>query len=545
MIAASAIPAELRARFEEAGQGHVFEFVDKGLIPEGTGTVEEFVAQLEAIDVALVNELYAATMSAYESGAAADMSELEPASDSDVVSAATMGEAECERLTRGALTAMAAGEVAVVVLAGGQGTRLGSSLPKAAYDAGLPSGKVLAALQAERIQRLRSLAAVEAGVSVAAVHIPWYVMTSPQTHAATVSCFEEHAHFGLPAGDVRLFQQGQLPCLSPDGKILLEAAARVAMAPDGNGGIYRGLHLSGCVEDMAARGVKLLHAYAVDNMVSKVADPLFVGLCLDRGADVGSKVVPKAGAHEKVGVLCRKGGRYAVVEYSDMPDAAKEQTAADGALRYNAGNICVHAYSLGFLQGAASPDKLSRVYHVASKKIATADPATGATSDPKALPANNGIKLESFIFDVFEAASAMAVLEVPRAGEFSPVKNAPGTPTDSPDSARSIASAQCRAWLEAAGATVEGDGAVEISPLVSYGGEGMEILAGVTLAAPCYLCLRPEAEKAFAGTDATVQTASSGVPVACLADQTRPVSPQLLMGEAVTFNLYAIGVPVA
>jgi UDP-N-acetylglucosamine/UDP-N-acetylgalactosamine diphosphorylase len=522
----------------------VFEFVDKGLIPAGDGLVEAFVAQLEAIDVELVNELFSATTKAYESGAASDMSKLEPASDSDVVSAAKMGDAECERLTKVALAAMAAGEVAVVVLAGGQGTRLGSSLPKAAYDAGLPSGKVLAAFQADRIQRLRSLAAVEAGVAVTEVHIPWYVMTSPQTHAATIECFEEHAHFGLPVEDVRLFQQGQLPCLSGEGRILLESALCVAMAPDGNGGIYRGLHLSGCVEDMAARGVKLLHAYAVDNLVSKVADPLFVGLCLDRGADVGSKVVPKANAHEKVGVLCRKGGRYAVVEYSDMPDAAKEEAAVDGTLRYNAGNICVHAYSLGFLQGAASPDKLSRVYHVANKKIATADPATGRKSDPKELKANNGIKLESFIFDVFEAASAMAVLEVERAGEFSPVKNAPGTATDSPDSARTISSTQCRSWLEAAGVTIEGEGVVELSPLVSYGGEGLDALAGATLTAPCYVCLLPEVAPATAVPDARLTTAS-GLTLVSLPEQSRPVSEQLKMGESTTFNLYAIDAPWA
>lgn len=121
-----------------------------------------------------------------------------------------------------------------------------------------------------------------------------------------------------------------------------------------------------------------------------------------------------------------------------------------------------------------------QVYHLARKAIPCADPATGRTAKPAA---TNGIKLESFIFDVFPQAEAMAVLQILRADEFSPVKNAPGAPDDSPVTARAMVLDAHRRWLTAAGAIVEGDAVVEISPGVSYGGEGLGSLAGRTFAA--------------------------------------------------------------
>ena len=88
-------------------------------------------------------------------------------------------------------------------------------------------------------------------------------------------------------------------------------------------------------------------------------------------------------------------------------------------------------------------------YHVAYKKVPTADD-TGATYIPTS---NSGIKLESFIFDVFPLSSRMAVLSVPRETELAPVKNPPGNPLDSPDSARQMMHNEGKAWLLAAATT--------------------------------------------------------------------------------------------
>ena len=103
--------------------------------------------------------------------------------------------------------------------------------------------------------------------------------------------------------------------------------------------------------------------------------------------------------------------------------------------------------------------------------------------------APNAVKLESFIFDVFAQARSVAVVVVDRASEFAPVKNAPGSSSDSPDTARALYSQLSRRRLLAAGATVSGDeGAlVEVSPLVSYAGEGLESYADKALQAPVHL----------------------------------------------------------
>jgi UDP-N-acetylglucosamine/UDP-N-acetylgalactosamine diphosphorylase len=448
------------------------------------------------------------------------------------------------------VAAVRAGQVAALILAGGQGTRLGSDRPKGEYDVGLPSAKSLFQLQCERARRLRDEAGGEG--NAAGARLPLYVMTSPMTDADTRAFFAAHANFGLPADDVRFFCQGTLPCMTiggsggaggapaAAGKIMLESGGRVAEAPDGNGGIYRALHLSGCVADMQARGVRGVHVFAVDNAVVKVADPVFVGFCLERGADVGSKACPKAGPHEKVGVLCVRGGRHTVVEYSEMDRAAAElRDAATGELAFNAGNICIHWFSTAFLAGPCSPERLPKVYHLARKAIPVADAATGRTLSKEGLAEalkragapHNGIKLESFIFDVFPAAERLVALEILREEEFSPVKNAPGSSEDSPDTARALVSALHRRWLAAAGATIEeaagaGTGAalVEISPLLSLGGEGLEAFAGQRLRAPL-LALRADeplppraraAEPAFEALDTNI-----AVSVAELADGLR------------------------
>lgn len=111
------------------------------------------------------------------------------------------------------------------VFVGGQGTRLGSSAPKGCFDVGLPSKKSLFQLQAERIRKVQELAAKKAGKD--SVVVPWYVMTSGPTRGPTQKFFEENNYFGLDGANVLFFEQGVLPCISNDGKIILESKAKV------------------------------------------------------------------------------------------------------------------------------------------------------------------------------------------------------------------------------------------------------------------------------------------------------------------------------
>lgn len=290
----------------------------------------------------------------------------------------------------------------------------------------------------------------------------------------------------LPPRAALLTSTGVLPCLTDDGKIFLESPSRVAVAPDGNGGIYAGLRAPlapdsprSVLTDLAARGIKHLHAYGVDNCLVRVADPTFLGYCISRQADCGAKVVKKVDPAEAVGVVALKGGKWSVVEYSEIPLALSEaREATRGDLRFRAANIANHYYSIEFLTSVASFEE-EMAFHIARKKIPHTDLASGEYTKPVK---PNGMKLELFIFDVFPFTKKMAVLEVARSTEFSPLKNAPGTGTDDPETSRRDILAEHTRWLVAAGAVVRAGVEIELSPLVSYAGEGLESVKGRTFA---------------------------------------------------------------
>ena len=272
-----------------------------------------------------------------------------------------------------------------------------------------------------------------------------------------------------------------------DGKVLLETKSRIAVAPDGNGGLYAALRspisptdkTRTVLSDLESRKVLYVHAYCVDNCLVRVADPVFVGYGISKQADCAAKVVPKAHATESVGVVAQRGGKYSVVEYSEITAAQAEarDPAAPAELAFRAGNIANHFYTSAFLRGVARfEDDLA--FHIARKKIAHVALPDGASVKPTK---PNGMKLEMFVFDVFPHTERFAVLEVARAEEFSPLKNAPGTGSDDPGTSRRDLLAQHRRFLEAAGATVEEGAEIELSPLVTYAGEGLALVKGKTL----------------------------------------------------------------
>jgi UDP-N-acetylglucosamine/UDP-N-acetylgalactosamine diphosphorylase len=168
-------------------------------------------------------------------------------------------------------------------------------------------------------------------------------MTSEgDNHAHTTTFFKEHKYFGYGSQNVTFFPQGTLPCMTEEGKLMLETGFKVGSAADGNGGIYGALKASGSLQSMKERGVKCVHVFSVDNAIGKVCDPAFIGYCASRGADVGNKVVWKVSPDEKVGVIGKRGGKNSVIEYSEMSTADCAKTDASGKLMYGAGNICNH-----------------------------------------------------------------------------------------------------------------------------------------------------------------------------------------------------------
>ncbi|KAI9771189.1 MAG: UDP-N-acetylglucosamine pyrophosphorylase [Geoglossum simile] len=471
----------LKGKYRSAGQDHVFAFYESLGTAEKAGLYE----QLSNINPAYINQI---AEKALKPAATKEQSEaaLEPLPESATASILDSKQEDLERWYASGLDLVAKNKVAVVLMAGGQGTRLGSTAPKGCFDIGLRSKKSLFQIQAERILRVQQLASKERREGGSVV-VPWYVMTSGPTRRPTENFFEEHGYFGLEKCNVFIFEQGVLPCISNEGKILMESKAKVAVAPDGNGGIYQALSTSSALSDMRTRGIEHIHAYCVDNCLVKVADPVFIGFSASKSVDIATKVVRKRSANESVGLILLKNGKPDVVEYSeiDKDTAEAKDTKQQDVLKFRAANIVNHYYSFRFLDSVRElANQLP--HHVARKKIPYIDTKTGETIKPEK---PNGIKLEQFVFDVFPHLELIkfACMEVRREDEFSPLKNARGTGEDDPDTSKRDILEQGKRWAQAAGATIVSEDeiaiGVEISPLISYGGEGLEFLKNQEISA--------------------------------------------------------------
>ncbi len=416
----------IRARLHASGQSQVFRFWDR-LDASGRARLLEQLEQID-LDALAAAERAIRAPAATASGALQPPAvELLPERGGD---AARMRQAE--QLGREML---AAGRVAALVVAGGQATRLGYGGPKGCFPLGPVTRRSLFELQAQKLRGLER----RHGAAV-----PWYIMTSPATDAATRAFFEQHGRFGLAGENLRIFRQGSVPSLDLAGRMILSAPDQVFENPDGHGGVIPALARESCLAELAARGIDTLFYYQVDNPLVRLADPGFLGLHALSGAEISCKVVRKREPGEKVGVLASRGGRLGVVEYTELEDSERGAREADGSLRFWAGNIAVHVFSLDFLARIAARAEALLPFHASPKPIPTLDDA----GRPVAPAAPNGYKLERFVFDALAAAERVCAVEARREEEFAPVKNASGA--DSPQTARDALSRCYRRWLTAA-----------------------------------------------------------------------------------------------
>lgn len=481
-IDANAMPAPPQAlleRLKDYGQEDAFAFWDELSADER----DLLIKDIESLDLPRIDRIIRCSLRSQALPVAA----IEPVPENIVATVDGRTIEDRERWWKMGLKAIRGGKLAVLLLSGGQGTRLGSYDPKGCFNIGLPSGKSLFQLQAERILRVQILAAefMSEGLSLgsaAVVPIHWYIMTSPFTDEATRKFFESHKYFGLEPDQVTFFQQGTIPCISKDGRFILESPYKVAKSPDGNGGVYMALKYSRLLEDMASRGIKYVDCYGVDNALVRVADPTFLGYFIEQGVAAAAKVVKKAYPQEKVGVFVRrgKGGPLGVVEYSELdPSVASAVNQETGRLHFCWSNVCLHMFTLDLLNTVANELEKDSIYHLAEKKI----PSTNGYT--------MGLKLEQFIFDAFAYSPSTALFEVLREEEFAPVKNANGANFDTPDSARLLLLRLHARWVIAAGGFLTHSvplyaTGVEVSPLCSCMGENLEaICRGRTFHAPC------------------------------------------------------------
>lgn len=449
----------LRRRLAEAGQDHVLRFW--GDLAEDSR--RRLLAQLADIDFPLLARLIDEHVT---NAKPVEMPrDLEPApfialpaSDADHQRRRHMHDLGEELL--------AAGKVAALVVAGGQGTRLGWPEPKGTYAIGPIGDRTLFGVFADGI------AAARRAYGVA---IPWYIMTSEATDGPTRDFFREHNYLGLPPDDVRFFVQGMMPAVDFEGKLILEAPDSLARNPNGHGGTLPALAHEGVLADMRRRGIEYLSYFQADNPLVPPLDPVFIGYHADAASDMSSKMARKRDAAEKVGVFCTSHRALHVIEYSDLPDDLAGQRVGKN-LRFEAGSIAIHILSRTFVERLTAGERLALPFHQAVKTIPCADGA-GKTAEP-AEP--NGVKFEMFIFDALPLADNPVVLEIDRAREFSPVKNAEGE--DSPATARRALAALDAARLEQAGVHVprDADGQptvkVQINPLAARTAEDLKAL---------------------------------------------------------------------
>lgn len=401
--------------------------------------------QLDALDLDRVGRLIEDLVAT--SSDAGDFSGLEPA--------------EVIRLGEDDRTAIAAGRalleanrVAAVLVAGGQGTRLGFDGPKGAFPVGSVTGRTLFAHHAARIAAVRARYGCD---------LPWYVMTSPQNDAATREIFAAEDWYGLPPDSVRVFVQGELPAVDRrTGAILREAPDRLALSPDGHGGIFPALVREGILDDMRDRGVTTFVTFNVDNPLLRVADPRFLGHHTLAGSEMSSVVVRKQDPSERVGVVAVHEGRSVLVEYSDLPDDVAALRDDDGGLLFWAGSIAAHAIEREFAERVGAEGGLP--YHRAVKTVPYID-EDGVLVTPEE---PNAVKFEAFMFDALPLAERTVNVEADRAAEFSPIKNAEGA--DSPETARRDLNRLYASWLREAGFDIPSDEAgdppmdIEIDP---------------------------------------------------------------------------------
>jgi UDP-N-acetylglucosamine/UDP-N-acetylgalactosamine diphosphorylase len=458
----------LRTQYDEAGQGHVFRFWDA--LDEDARRA--LAAQAARIDLAELRRVHEATRAL----AAPGSRRLEPAPVERLPEHGGSAGRRAEARRRGEQL-LRDGRVAVMVVAGGQGTRLGFDGPKGLFPLGPVTGRSLFELQAQKLRGARR----RSGAS-----IPWLVMTSPATDAATRDFFRAHDRFGLPESDVLFLCQTMAPALGFDGRLLLEAPGRIAESPNGHGGAFPALAESGALDELARRGITTISYYQVDNPLIRLADPTFVGLHDLEQAEMSAKVVRKLDPMEKVGVLARIDGRVGVVEYTEIDDEHRFQRDAAGELVYWAGSIAIHLIEVEFARRIAADAERHLPYHASAKKIPCID-----EHGRRVTPAQeNGHKLERFLFDALPAAKRVALLEVARADEYAPVKNADGG--DSPATARAALDALVRRWASRAGLALPDDAWVEVDHMRLDGDD--DARAGIARGEDVGLALAPRTQ---------------------------------------------------
>lgn len=329
-------------------------------------------------------------------------------------------EAKKQQFKETGLQAIREGKVGAVLLAGGMGTRLGSDNPKGMYNIGLTKEVYIFQRLIENLMDV---------VKEAGCYVPLYIMTSDKNHEATTAFLKEHDYFGYAPEFVTFFMQDMAPATDYQGKVYLEEKYKMSTSPNGNGGWYSSMHKWGVAQKAMADGVEWLNIFSVDNVLQRIADPVFVGAVMENGCVSGSKVVKKVTPDEKVGVMCLEDGKPSIVEYYELTEELMNAKDDAGDPAYNFGVILNYLFKISELEKIR---ERNLPLHVVEKKIPYLD-EQGQKVKPES---PNGYKFEQLVLDMIHEMENCLPFEVERSREFAPIKNATGV--DSVESARKL-----------------------------------------------------------------------------------------------------------
>lgn len=336
-------------------------------------------------------------------------------------------------------------KVAVLVVAGGQGSRLGFNGPKGMFPITPLKHKSLFQLFAEKVVALEKKYQAR---------IPVLIMVSRENNRVVCDFFKAHDNFGLELTSLDFIEQEMLPAITPEGKLLLRDETSLFTSPNGHGGALKALQDAGCLDRLTADGYSTLFYCQIDNPLVKIADQVFIGYHLMQQAEISTKVVRRQSCEEKVGIFMSVNGRTQVVEYSELDPENYCRIGMDGQISDWAGNTAIHLLSLSFIK-RLNQEGFKLPYHRVEKKVR-------ALAENRQFKEFTAWKFETFIFDAIPLAQSSSCMEVERTEEFAPLKNREGP--DSPESVRAALLGLYHRWLQKAELKIDPGAKVEISP---------------------------------------------------------------------------------
>lgn len=452
--------AALQQSWRDAGQGHLWNLWDD----LDQAQRQQLLEEIQSVDLDVFAEQLRKLDSPQQAAAdgPADRAQRATGPGNLVRIPATDGESQRHaRAAKQGEQMLRDGRVGAILVAGGQGSRLGFPHPKGMFPVGPISQHTLFQILCEQLLARSRKAGVE---------IPYFIMTSHVTHAETVAFFDQHDYFGLNRDNVFFFQQGNMPAVDAQTRqILRSGPSGIQLSPDGHGGLLAALAKADLFQIMQDRGIDTLYYHQVDNPTARVCDPAFLGFHAEYESQMSTKVVAKTSPTERMGAVVDVDGQTQIIEYSDLPEELADKRDSEGNPIFWAGSTAIHVFDREFLQQLTANAE-SLPFHVARKNVPYVDDS-GESHDPSDPQHPNALKFERFIFDALPFAEKTLVVEAAREEEFSPVKNATGN--DSPETSRSAMLALHAMWLKQAGFEVEDGARIEISPLAALGSDDL------------------------------------------------------------------------